>query len=234
MRVHRCSHECVCGVCLCVHRCSHECVCVWCVFACAHVFTRMCVCGVFVCRLVFICGSGCAGACGVFACMCAEYRYVCVACLWVCVCSAHMRVCACVCTSGLSHWPAAQAAEGQPARFWRQTGQGGGGGGATPRMGRPCLRGPGCCQRCPACCPGSLVRLLCCSMSWLLWGLGEVPAPCLAAAGLDAETWTLGNTVGMEQLDGAVVPAAGGTPPAACSPVCAAWLHAGLGPSGGP
>lgn len=168
------------------------------------------------CRLVLICGSGCAGVCGVFECMCAEYRYVCVACLWVCLCSAHMRVCACVCTSGLSHWPAAQGAEGQPARFWRQTGQGGRGG-ATPWTGRPCLRGPGCCQRCPARRPGSLVLLLCCSMCWLRWGLGEVPAPRLAAAGLDAETWTLGNTVGMEQLDGAVAPAAG------LDPACRLW-----------
>ena len=28
------------------------------------------------------------------------------------MCSAHMRVCACGCTSGLSHWPVAQVAEG--------------------------------------------------------------------------------------------------------------------------
>ena len=104
---------------------------------------------------------------------------------------------------------------GQPARMRRR----------QPLDGPALPPGLGCSQsEAPRPPPGSLVLFRCCSVSWLLWGLGEVPAPRLAAAGLGAETWTLGNTVGMEQLDGAV----------AAAPPC---MHLdrvlGLGPSGG-
>ena len=86
-------------------------------------------------------------------------------------------------------------------------------------------------------CPPSRVPvlLLCCLMSWLLWGLGEVPAPRLAAAGLSAETWPLGNTAGTEELDGAAVPAAGPDPAHCLWPPCTHLDRVlGLGPSGGP
>ena len=205
-------------------------MCMVCVFMCVQVFTRMC----FVCRLVLICGSGCVGVCGVFASMCAECRYACVVCLWVCVCCAHMRVCACACTSGLSHWPVAQVAEGSlpgsGGRLTRADEE-------APRLDGLSLPRSARCSHSetPRLPPWVPVLLLCCLMSWLLWGLGEMPAPHLAAAGLSAETWPLGNTAGTEQLDGAAVPAAGPDPARCLRPPCTHLDRVlGLGPSGGP
>ena len=98
-----CGHACVHGqarvwcVCLRVYRCPHECaLCVVCLCI------GLCSC---VGRAVQVCAAVCMYMCGVQLCVCCVSQ--------VSVCSAHRRVCACV-HPGLSCWPVAQAAEGQP------------------------------------------------------------------------------------------------------------------------
>ena len=204
---HRCV-LCVTGTCVVCYRCV------------------LCVTGACVCHRRVCCVTG--------VCVVCHRRVCCVTGMCV-VC--HRRVCcvsqACVlCVTGVCVplcTPASLAGQsprrlrgspqvpeaGQPARMRRR----------QPLDGPALPPGLGCSQsEAPRPPPGSLVLFRCCSVSWLLWGLGEVPAPRLPAAGLGAETWTLGNTVGMEQLDGAV----------AAAPPC---MHLdrvlGLGPSGG-